>query len=243
MKKYGLIGYPLLHSFSKQFFKKKFLNENIDDTTYNNYELSDLNNFKFLIKKEKELKGLNVTIPYKKKIIPFLDEVDEIASKIGSVNVIKFYKGKLKGYNSDYLAFKDTLIDWLPSFNYKALILGSGGSSNAVVYALKELGIDFKIVSRKSSYNKISYNDLDYIQIQENRLIVNTTPLGMYPKVELFPNLDFNLINDENYVYDLIYNPEITVLQKKAQKKGAKIKNGLEMLYKQAEISWNLWNK
>ena len=243
MKKYGLIGYPLGHSFSKEFFKKKFYNEKIDNSTYNNYELNDLNNFKSLIEIEKELQGLNVTIPFKEKIIPFLDEVDEIAFKIGSVNVIKFINGKLIGYNSDYLAFKDTLIDWLPSYNYNALIFGSGGSSKAVGYALKDLGIDFQVVSRKSAHNKISYKDLNNSIIKEYRLIVNTTPLGMYPKVELFPHLDFTLINEENYVYDLVYNPEITVLQKKALQKGAKVKNGLEMLYRQAEISWDLWNK
>ena len=243
MKKYGLIGYPLAHSFSKEFFLKKFFNEKIDNSTYNNYELNDLNNFKSLVKIEKELRGLNVTIPYKEKIIPFLDEVDEIAFIIGSVNVIKFDNGKLKGYNSDYLAFRDTLIDWLPNYNYKALVLGSGGSSKAVGYALKNLGIDFQVVSRMSSHNKISYKELDNSMIKENRLIVNTTPLGMYPKVELFPHLDFTLINEENYVYDLVYNPEITILQKKALQKGAKVKNGIEMLYKQAEISWDLWNK
>ena len=242
MKKYGLIGFPLSHSFSKEYFNVKFLDENINDCHYKNYELKSLNEFN-LILKEKDLLGLNVTIPYKEEIISYLDEIDEIAKKIGSVNVIKISRGRLIGFNSDYLAFNQTIKEWLPSLKLSALILGSGGSSKAVKYALDNLNISYTIVSRNASANKISYDDLNKGNFfSENKLIINTTPLGMFPKLNSCPDIDFSQLNEENYVYDLIYNPEITDLLSRARKTGAKIKNGLEMLHLQAKISWDLWN-
>ena len=244
MKNFGLIGYPLTHSFSKSFFSKKFYEDGENDVYYHNYEIKNINDFNSKIKKIKNLCGLNVTIPYKEKVIPYLDGIDQIAEIIGSVNVIKISKNKFIGYNSDYLAFKNTLKKWLPNLNYSALIFGSGGSSKAVQHALNELGIPFKIVSRKSSNKYISYDDLLNRSIYtEYKLMINTTPLGMYPNMDSSPNINFDYINDKHFIYDLIYNPELTELLKKSKSKGANIKNGLEMLYDQANISWEIWNK
>ena len=244
MKKYGLIGHPLNHSFSQRYFKKKFLDEGLDNCIYTNYDLNDLNELTDLLINNNELEGLNITIPYKEKVIPFLDEIDDTAKKIGSVNVIKFLKGRLIGYNSDYIAFRETLKKWLPNLNYNAIILGSGGSSKAVMYALIDLGIPFYIISRKSSLKTISYQELKNKKnlLSKSKLIINTTPLGMYPNENSYPDINIDLVNKDYYVYDLVYNPEETTLMNIAKNKGAKTKNGLDMLYLQAKLSWEIWN-
>ncbi len=245
MIKLGLIGYPLVHSFSKKYFNEKFDNENIKNISYQNYELKNINELKSLIKRNSDLRGLNVTIPYKEKVIKYLDKIDEKYLNIGAVNVIKIIDNKLFGINTDYEAFKITLKEWLDnSFNSKALILGTGGSSKSVSLALKELNIDHNFVSRKKRKNVFSYEELLDIKIFSNyKLIINTTPLGMYPKINLFPNIPYSLITKNYYLYDLVYNPEKTKFLEKGKRKGAKIKNGLEMLHLQAELSWNYWNQ
>tara|TARA_B100001758_G_scaffold237019_1_gene238681 strand:- start:2142 stop:2882 length:741 start_codon:yes stop_codon:yes gene_type:complete len=245
MIKLGLIGYPLVHSFSKKYFNEKFDNENIKNVSYQNYELKNINELKSLIKRNSDLRGLNVTIPYKEKVIKYLDKIDEKYLNIGAVNVIKIIDNKLFGINTDYEAFKITLKEWLDnSFNSKALILGTGGSSKSVSLALKELNIDHNFVSRKKRKNVFSYEELLDIKIFSNyKLIINTTPLGMYPKINLLPNIPYSLITKNYYLYDLVYNPETTKFLEKGKRKGAKIKNGLEMLHLQAELSWNYWNQ
>tara|TARA_Y100000817_G_scaffold163780_1_gene127945 strand:+ start:56 stop:796 length:741 start_codon:yes stop_codon:yes gene_type:complete len=245
MIKLGLIGYPLVHSFSKKYFNEKFDNENIKNVSYQNYELKNINELKSLIKRNSDLRGLNVTIPYKEKVIKYLDKIDEKYLNIGAVNVIKIIDNKLFGINTDYEAFKITLKEWLDnSFNSKALILGTGGSSKSVSLALKELNIDHNFVSRKKRKNVFSYEELLDIKIFSNyKLIINTTPLGMYPKINLLPNIPYRLITKNYYLYDLVYNPETTKFLEKGKRKGAKIKNGLEMLHLQAELSWNYWNQ
>ena len=245
MIKLGLIGYPLVHSFSKKYFNEKFDNENIKNVSYQNYELKNINQLKSLIKRNSDLRGLNVTIPYKEKVIKYLDKIDEKYLNIGAVNVIKIIDNKLFGINTDYEAFKITLKEWLDnSFNSKALILGTGGSSKSVSLALKELNIDHNFVSRKKRKNVFSYEELLDIKIFSNyKLIINTTPLGMYPKINLLPNIPYSLITKNYYLYDLVYNPETTKFLEKGKRKGAKIKNGLEMLHLQAELSWNYWNQ
>lgn len=245
MIKLGLIGYPLVHSFSKKYFNEKFDNENIKNVSYQNYELKNINELKSLIKRNSDLRGLNVTIPYKEKVIKYLDKIDEKYLNIGAVNVIKIIDNKLFGINTDYEAFKITLKEWLDnSFNSKALILGTGGSSKSVSLALKELNIDHNFVSRKKRKNVFSYEELLDIKIFSNyKLIINTTPLGMYPKINLLPNIPYRLITKNYYLYDLVYNPETTKFLEKGKRKGAKIKNGLEMLRLQAELSWNYWNQ
>ena len=245
MIKLGLIGYPLVHSFSKKYFNEKFDNENIKNVSYQNYELKNINELKSLIKRNSDLRGLNVTIPYKEKVIKYLDKIDEKYLNIGAVNVIKIIDNKLFGINTDYEAFKITLKEWLDnSFNSKALILGTGGSSKSVSLALKELNIDHNFVSRKKRKNVFSYEELLDIKIFSNyKLIINTTPLGMYPKINLLPNIPYRFITKNYYLYDLVYNPETTRFLEKGKRKGAKIKNGLEMLRLQAELSWNYWNQ
>ena len=245
MIKLGLIGYPLVHSFSKKYFNEKFDNENIKNVSYQNYELKNINELKSLIKRNSDLRGLNVTIPYKEKVIKYLDKIDEKYLNIGAVNVIKIIDNKLFGINTDYEAFKITLKEWLDnSFNSKALILGTGGSSKSVSLALKELNIDHNFVSRKKRKNVFSYEELLDIKIFSNyKLIINTTPLGMYPKINLLPNIPYRLITKNYYLYDLVYNPETTRFLEKGKREGAKIKNGLEMLHLQAELSWNYWNQ
>ena len=245
MIKLGLIGYPLVHSFSKKYFNEKFDNENIKNVSYQNYELKNINELKSLIKRNSDLRGLNVTIPYKEKVIKYLDKIDEKYLNIGAVNVIKIIDNKLFGINTDYEAFKITLKEWLDtSFNSKALILGTGGSSKSVSLALKELNIDHNFVSRKKRKNVFSYDELLDIKTFSNyKLIINTTPLGMYPKINLLPNIPYRLITKNYFLYDLVYNPKTTKFLEKGKRRGAKIKNGLEMLHLQAELSWNYWNQ
>ncbi len=244
MRKFGLIGYSLKHSFSKSYFEKKFTSLKIDDASYNNFELKNIEDLKEIIRINSSILGLNVTIPYKQSVIPYLDEIDAEAMKIGSVNVIKYRNQKMIGFNTDHLGFKKSLLDWIPNKNFSALVLGSGGSSNAICYSLKKLKIPYKIVSRLSGKSTISYDELlktNYL-INHN-LIINTTPLGMYPNVDTLPNLNFDQINSNHYVFDLVYNPEETKLLSITKRNGAIVKNGYDMLVNQAELSWEIWNK
>jgi shikimate dehydrogenase len=244
-KVFGLIGATVSHSFSKSYFDEKFFREGLRDYHYELFPLKNITDLEPLLKDTKGLSGLNVTIPYKEQVLQYLDEVDGFAKKIGAVNVIKIKDGKLKGYNTDSEAFLETIEKWLPKDNkFKALILGTGGSSKAVREALKKLKIDFNLVSREPRKGILTYDALEKNPkvISESHLIINTTPLGMSPNTETMPAIDFEYIGPEHFVYDLIYNPARTMFLQKAEMRGATIKNGLEMLHVQAEKSWVIWN-
>ena len=244
MKKFGLIGFPLGHSFSKNFFKEKFIRERYSEITYENYEINSLEKLPDILTNNPDLRGFNVTIPYKEKIISLLDDIDIIAKKIGSVNTVKISDGKLIGYNTDYLGFRESIISWLPNTNISALVLGSGGSSKAIKYVLDDLRISYKVISRDSKDMKISYKELKNLSIiSTSKLIINTTPLGMSPNVDGFPDIDYNLINNKHFVFDLVYNPIKTKFLSLCEERGANIKNGYEMLVAQAEEAWKIWNK
>ena len=236
-KTYGLIGKNIDYSFSVKYFSQKFNDEKIIDSEYVNFdlrEIEDFNNLEIL-----KINGLNVTIPYKEKIINYLDEVDKAASIIGAVNTIAKKDNKLIGYNTDYIGF---IKSFKNNLNFKnALILGTGGASKAIQYALNIKNINFDIGSRKNNKKYISY-DLINKKIKDYDLIINTTPLGTFPDVSKKPKINYNLINENHFCYDLIYNPEKTSFLKECEKKGARIMNGLEMLKSQAEESWIIWN-
>ena len=247
MQKYGLIGYPLGHSFSKNYFNQKFESENID-ATYLNFEIPNIKDLKTVLKDNPELNGLNVTIPYKEQVIPYLDDLDEDARLIGAVNVIKFTKGifgkKLKGYNSDIIGFTQSIQPLLQPHHQKALILGTGGASKAVYHGLKNLGIESIFVSRThKADDMLTYEELTPEIMAEYTIIVNCTPVGMFPKVDFCPNIPYELLTPNHLLYDLLYNPNETLFMKKGQAQGAVTKNGLEMLLLQAFAAWEIWNK
>ena len=245
MRYFGLIGYPLGHSFSQRYFTAYFREEGIE-AQYDLYPLENIDAFSDLINRV-ELTGLNVTIPYKQQVIPFLDELDATASEIGAVNVIKFIrekgKTKLKGYNSDAIGFENAIKPFIQSHHSKALILGTGGASKAVWYTLNKLGLQTSYVSRNASEGILSYADLNEEIIAENLLIVNTTPLGMHPKTEACPDIPYHLLTSKHLLYDVIYHPEETLFMKKGKENGAVTVNGLEMLHGQAIAAWQIWNE
>lgn len=244
-KIFGLIGQTVSHSFSKSYFDEKFFREGLRDHHYELFPLKDIQEIESLIENTKGLAGLNVTIPYKEQVLDHLDEIDPAAKKIGAVNVIKIQNGKRKGFNTDMDAFYETIEKWLPKDKtYKALILGTGGSSKSVQEALIKLKIPYKLVSRDGSKGNYTYKDLEKNPgiISESNLIINTTPLGMHPNTNAMPPIDYELLTSGHYVYDLIYNPARTMFLQKAEMRGATAKNGLEMLHVQAEKSWGIWN-
>lgn len=247
MKKYGLIGYPLKHSFSIGYFNEKFSSEGID-AEYVNFEIPAINDFIEVIEENPDLCGLNVTIPYKEQVIPFLDELDPDTAKIGAVNVIKIIRQKAKvklvGYNSDIIGFTQSIQPLLQPHHRKALILGTGGASKAVYHGLKKLGIEGVFVSRtRKTEDMLTYEDLTPEIIQEHTVIVNCTPLGMYPKVDFCPDIPYQELTPNHLLYDLLYNPNVTLFMKKGEEQGAVTKNGLEMLLLQAFAGWEIWNK
>jgi len=246
MDKYGLIGFPLGHSFSKNYFNEKFENENID-AEYVNFEIPTINHLGEVLEANKNLRGLNVTIPYKEKVIPFLDEMSEEARAIGAVNVIRVRrrgsKTILKGFNSDVIGFSQSLEPMLEPIHKKALILGTGGASKAIKYGLEKLGLETVFVSRYKRPECVTYEDITPEVIKEYKVIVNCTPLGMYPKVEECPNIPYEELTNEHILYDLIYNPDETLFMRKGAAQGATVKNGLEMLLLQAFASWDFWNE
>ena len=243
MQQFGLIGYPLSHSFSKGYFTEKFKKENITDARYDIFPLENIESFKTLCEQTPNLSGLNVTIPYKQQVIPFLDNLDEAAAKVGAVNTIKFVNGKKTGYNSDIYGFEMSLKPMLENFHDYALILGTGGASKAVEYVLDKLNIPFQYVSRAKSANCTSYQEIDETLMSKAKIIINTSPVGMYPNIDNAPDIPYQFITDKHLLYDLVYNPEETLFLKKGKEQGATVKNGLEMLYLQAEKSWNIWTK
>lgn len=246
MEKYGLIGYPLGHSFSKGYFNEKFENEGID-AQYINFEIPSIHSLPEILAINPELKGLNVTSPYKEKVLSFLDSISPEARAIGAVNVIKVEnkgnKIELKGYNSDVIGFTKSITPLLQSYHKKALILGTGGASKAVAYGLKSLGIEVVFVSRYERPGTIQYKNITPAIIKEYNIIINCTPCGMYPNIEDYPDLPYEAMDKKNIIYDLIYNPDQTLFMQKGARQGATVKNGLEMLLLQAFVSWELWNK
>ena len=245
MDKYGLIGYPLGHSFSQSYFNEKFQNENID-ALYENFEIPSIENFPEIIETNPNLRGLNVTIPYKEKVISYLDVISPEAREIGAVNVIKVErKGKstyLTGYNSDVIGFTRSIEPLIEKYHKKALILGTGGASKAINYGLKSLGLETVFVSRYRKPDTICYEDITPKVIKEYNVIVNCTPLGMFPHTDECPNLPYEAMNTQTLLYDLIYNPDTTMYMQKGAEHGATVKNGLEMLLLQAFASWEFWH-
>lgn len=244
-KVYGLIGFPLTHSFSKQFFNDKFAAEGID-AEYVNFELPDIGDLMEVFAENPRLAGLNVTIPYKEQVMPYLDTLDPEAEETGAVNVIKITRSgrdnlHLKGYNTDVEGFRDSIRP-LVGDRRKALILGTGGASKAVAQAFRTLGIEYQFVSRSAREGVITYADLTPAVMADHRIIVNTTPLGMYPHVDEYPDIPYAQLTPGHLCYDLLYNPDVTTFMRKAQEAGAEVKNGLEMLLLQAFASWRVWN-
>ena len=239
---YGIIGYPLSYSFSPGFFNDKFCREGID-AVYQAYPLSDIQQLKELIAAGPQLKGLNVTIPYKQAVMPLLDEIDLAAQKVGAVNCIAIRDGKTIGYNTDIIGFGHSLRPLLQQWQDRALILGAGGAAQAVAYVLKQLGILYKFVSRNEAANSITYDQLTPEIVARHKLIVNTTPLGMYPNIDAAPPIPYEGIGPQHLAYDLIYNPSETQFMKQAAAQGAVTKNGLDMLHLQALAGWEIWNK
>jgi len=242
MKKFGLVGTSLKHSFSKAYFEEKFKKELIN-AEYQNFELDDVSKVPSLFNTHPDLLGINITIPFKQTVIQFLDDLDSNAKKIGAVNTIKKdTDGKLIGFNTDYTGFLSELAVFVPSTTYKALILGTGGASLAVMAVLKKLGIDFLYVSRTKNLGYFGYDDIEEELMSDYKLVINTTPVGTWPNVDEAPNMPYELFTKDHFAYDLIYNPSETKFLREAKLRGASIKNGYGMLVAQAEASWAIWN-
>jgi shikimate dehydrogenase len=242
MKTFGLIGYPLSHSFSKKFFDKKIATENIADTEFKLFPLPTISAVEMLLKTEPDLKGFAITIPYKKEIIPFLDIVSGEVEKTGACNCVKIEKGKLSGYNTDIIGFERSFTKHLQPHHTKALVLGTGGAAAAVEFVLRKLNIQFTNVSRKPFANQLTYDDLNEKLLQSFTIIINTTPLGTFPEVDEAPAVPFQFISSKHYCFDLVYNPSVTKFLQLAGTKGATTQNGYEMLELQAEENWRIWN-
>lgn len=258
MKKYGLIGYPLTHSFSKKYFTDKFAKQGLEDCKYEAFPLPNLSDLPELVKANPDLCGLNVTVPHKIGVMFYLDKIDPAAKEIDAVNCIKivnqhpveaFFSGelsslkvRLEGYNTDAYGFETTLKPLLKKHHRKALILGNGGAARAVAYVLNKLDISFRVVSRRAIGKQLFYKQLDADVLKERTLIINTTPVGTLPKIEECPDIPYELLNSKHLLYDLVYNPEETEFLKRGKAHGASIKSGLEMLHLQAEKSWEIWN-
>lgn len=240
MRLFGLIGKTLEHSFSREYFLNKFKTEGNRDADYQFFEIEEVSIFPEVIKLVPKLYGLNVTIPYKSSILPYLNELDEKARRIGAVNTIEFLpNGSLKGWNTDYTGFRDSLLPLLKPHHKTALVFGDGGAAKAVQVVLRDLGIAYTVISRNGD---TPYKDVDATMIREHGLLINCTPLGMYPDTKTCVDIPYIAITPDHLVYDLVYNPEETLFLQKAKKQGATIKNGLEMLHLQAEAAWKIWN-
>lgn len=241
---FGLLGKNISYSFSRTYFSTKFEDNNLIDYSYENFDLTDIGTFPEILKKNPNLKGLNVTIPYKEAVIPYLNCLSEKAAKIGAVNTIRFTKkGKLKGYNTDCYGFKKALKPLLQSHHQRALILGTGGASKAVAFALEQLGILYTFVSREASENTINYNQINATTFDNYHIIINCTPLGTSPNSAVCPDLPYAYFTSKHIAFDLIYNPEETLFLQKAKQNGAITKNGMDMLIFQAEKAWKIWNQ
>ena len=250
MRQFGLIGYPLSHSFSQKFFTEKFLQENIVNAKYDNFPIASIESFAGLWKENPNLEGLNVTIPYKKEVIPFLQHSSAVVQEINACNCIRKFNNELYGYNTDVIGFEKSLLPFLQPHHTHALILGTGGASAAVQWVLQKLNIQFQIVSRKGNAIEannemkayLSYDQLAASVIESHTLIINTSPLGMYPNTNEAPPIAYEGITAQHHLYDLVYNPIETLFMKNGLAKGATVQNGLAMLHIQAEESWTIWN-
>ena len=247
MDRYGLIGFPLEHSFSKDYFNNKFASEGID-AEYVNFEITSITELKSIIKNDPQLKGINVTIPYKEQVIPFLDHISENARLIGAVNVIKIdrkkKKIKLSGFNSDIIGFKESIEPLLKPYHQRALVLGNGGAAKAIFYGLQQLGIEATYVSRqKTEEQMLVYSELTQEIMETHTIVVNCTPVGMWPNVDDCPAIPYPFLTGKHLLYDLLYNPNETLFMKKGEEQGAAVKNGLEMLLLQAFAGWKMWRE
>ena len=245
MKKFGLIGYPLTHSFSKKYFAEKFEREGIADCHYDLYEMADVAKNLPALLQTPGLRGLNVTIPHKQAVLPFLSRLDNSAEKVGAVNVVRVETdGSLTGFNSDYYGFRQSLQEWVEGEKaaLKALVLGTGGASKAVVAALNDLGIPHKMVSRTKTTNNLIYAELPG-QLIDYKLIVNCSPVGTYPTIDEAPDLPYNELTPDHWLYDLVYNPAETLFMRRASEQGAHVLNGHRMLVLQAEKAWDIWQE
>jgi shikimate dehydrogenase len=243
MRRYGLIGYPLTHSFSQRFFTEKFERERISNCVYSNFSLPEIGGLSSVLK-DPELRGLNVTIPYKQQVIPFLQELSPVVETIGACNCIRIERGRLSGHNTDVVGFERSLVRRLAPYHRRALVLGTGGAAKAVEYVLRRLGIGYRLVSRKPRPDTadIGFDQIDAPMLAEALLIINTTPAGMHPRVDECPPLPYAALTGRHYLFDLIYNPARTLFLQKGAERGAVVENGLEMLNLQAEESWKIWN-
>ena len=244
MRKFGLIGFPLGHSFSKKYFTEKFSREGIQGCQFELYPIASIQEFPQLFASEPGLEGLSVTIPYKEQVISYLDGLDPACAQIGAVNCIRIRDGKKIGFNTDYLGFKQSLQSWLGSEIPNALVLGTGGASKAVQQALRDLGVSFRIVSRSQQEGQLTYAELKEQPqwLTSHPLIINTSPVGTYPQVEDMPNIPLEQLHAAHRVYDLVYNPPITRLMQECIARGGASKNGQDMLELQAEAAWSIWN-
>lgn len=242
MKTYGLIGFPLGHSFSQKFFSEKFDRERIANCEYRLFAIDSIERLPELLQSMPDLCGFNVTIPYKEQVIKYLDRVDDEAARIGAVNCVKIENGELTGHNTDAYGFRESLLNLIGEERPRALVLGTGGASKAIRYVLEQLGIEFKIVSRTATSDYIGYEDVNAEIVSEYKLIVNTTPVGTYPNADAAPQLPYELMDSDNFLYDLVYNPPLTRFLSLGAERGAKTMNGAQMLEGQALKSWDIWN-
>ena len=242
MRRFGLIGFPLTHSFSKRFFSEKFARENIRDCEYENYPIENISLLQDLIQNTADLVGINVTIPYKKEVIPYLTRVTPIVQNIGACNCILLRNGERIGYNTDVPGFQHSLTPFLKPNHQQALVLGTGGASAAVVYVLAQLQIPYLVVSRNAGDGVVSYEQLSEEIMATHHLIINTTPLGTFPNISECPPIPYSSITDKHHLYDLVYNPDETLFLQKGKAQGATIQNGMDMLIEQALESWRIWN-
>jgi shikimate dehydrogenase len=246
MRKFGLIGYPLGHSFSKTYFTEKFLNEHITDCSYENFPINNLKLLSKLLSEEPDLLGLNITIPYKSQIFRFIDVIDMEAREIGAVNVLKIKRSagriQLYGFNSDVTGIYDSLAPFIKKNIKNSIVLGTGGSSRAVCHVLKKFGLNITLVSRNKRPGFLDYTDIDSGILTNASLIVNTTPLGMFPNTETRPEINYGLLNESHILFDLVYNPEVTFFLRSGMERGCSVITGLKMLHSQAEKSWQIWN-
>ena len=243
MRAFGLIGYPLGHSFSKKYFTDKFEREGITGNAYELFPLEQIDQLEDLLASNPDLAGLNVTIPYKEQVIPFLDSMSPVVEEIGACNCIYIQDGRLMGHNTDVIGFSRSLLPQLKPHHKQALILGTGGSSKAVTYALKELGIPFLQVSRTPVYGMIAYEEIDQSMLESHTLLINTTPVGMFPDITKAPAIPYEFVGAYHYLFDLVYNPERTRFLQEGALRGAAVENGADMLVIQAEASWEIWNR
>lgn len=241
MDKYGIIGYPLGHSFSRTFFSEKFQREHIE-AEYVNFEVPSADALTDIVRLNPNLRGLNVTLPHKEAVIPLLDELSDEAREIGAVNVIRVREGRLKGFNSDIIGFMDSIRPLLQPWHKRALVLGTGGASRAIRVGLERLGLSWTYVSRTPAQGRLTYADLTPQVMQDYQVVVNCSPVGMYPRVDACPDIPYHLLTPQHLLYDLVYNPLETLFLKRGAEQGATVKNGLEMLHRQAVASWEFWN-